>query len=49
MFTVILISGNGQTKLEAKTKREALALIPWTRLATIQKLPGPIWLCKTKT
>ncbi len=48
MFKVILISGNGQTALEAKTKREALALIPWTKVATIQKFPGPVWMCKLK-
>lgn len=46
MWKVIIISGSGQQKLEAKTKRECHKLIPWTRLSSIQKLPGRIYLVR---
>ena len=48
MWKVILISGSGQSKYEAATKKEAHDLIPWNKISSILRLDGRTYLCKLK-
>jgi hypothetical protein len=50
MFKVIIVTPGGINTLKADTKREALGLVPWTRInggkGSIQKIEGRTWVCR---
>lgn len=53
MFKVIIVTQNAMNMLKADTKKEALALVPWTKInggkGSIQKIEGRTWVCRVNS